>query len=88
VGRKELACTFWEEVVDFLSIILGVLESRSRGPHPARTISQAKKGEMLSIEALPRNQQLLPNMCTWDWKGIVENGNWRRNGMMEDQWYR
>lgn len=31
---------------------------------PARTVSQAKEGEMLSTEALPRNQQLLPKMYT------------------------
>ena len=48
--------------MDFLSIILGVLDSRSRGLHPARTVSQAKEGEMLSTEELPRNQQRLPKM--------------------------
>src|SRR6266567_7922546 len=34
---------FWEEAVDCLSILLVVLASRSRGPHPARPVSQARR---------------------------------------------
>ena len=44
------------------TIILVVLDARSRGMRPARTVSQAKEGEVLSTEALPRNQQLIPKI--------------------------
>jgi hypothetical protein len=56
--------TLWEEAVDCLSLSLGVLDSCSRRPHPARTVSQAKEGERLSTEELPSNQQRIPKMSS------------------------
>ncbi len=57
-NSTRLISKFTPVVVNF-EINLGVLDSRSRGPRPARTVLQAKEGEMLSTEELPRNQQFI-----------------------------